>query len=227
MRGTGAALSGVVVALAALFAAPRARADEPAPAAEQKGFGERGSVLFSVESVFGILQQDYFSGGNGNNNGGFDTGLNHAGFFPAGLVGTRLAVHGLTEGGITYGGIVGFATASDTGSSDGHTTVLQLGPRIGYAGALPKFKPIGYWARIGPTLQYVDSGSHGSSLNLWLLDLSIEAFIVWTPVEHFGVLAGPSFDIGLAGHESSPNGGSGQDVGYKSVGVSLGLVFDL
>jgi hypothetical protein len=71
---------------------------------------------------------------------------------------------------------------------------------------------------------HVGYGGNSGSADLWALDLSFEAFLVWTPVEHFGLLAGPSFDIGIAGDESNAN----RDLGlkYKSSGINLGLVWD-
>jgi hypothetical protein len=104
--------------------------------------------------------------------------------------------------------------------------MINLGPRIGYAGALPKAKMFGYWGRVGPTFQYVHVGfgGNGGSSDIWALDLSLEAFLVWTPVEHFGLLAGPSFDIGLAGDASANN--QDQGLKYKSSGINAGLVWE-
>jgi hypothetical protein len=232
---------GLAAALATLaLAAPaRAQGDDAPPsepaAATTRGFSERGSVLLSIENVFGVLDQTY-SGGSGNN--ATSTSLNDNGFFPQGFVGTRLGINGLLSSGITVGGVVGVWNETGTNQNGASFTVLNLGPRIGWAGCLKKYKALGFWGRVGPTFQYLNFSETISapptpqtvSTDGWALDLSFEAFIVWSPVDHFGLLAGPNVDIGLVGHEStSQTGQQGQssDFGYHAVGMSFGLVFEL
>ena len=238
-------LGATALLLAILSIAGRAGAQDDAQDDEriwrsEKGFGKRGSVLFSIENIFGFMDQTYASyGGNNNSN----TDFNHKGFFPPGLVGTRLGVHALMSSGLTLGSILGFWTegASSAGSNGTTTiTVLQVGPRIGYAVSFPKTTKIGFWGRGGPTFQYADVGfssggqnSSSNSSNLWSFDLSFEAFLVWTPVEHFGLLFGPSIDVGLTGEQSSSgssgsnNGSNVGNAGYHSVAFGFGLVFEL
>jgi hypothetical protein len=229
---------GTAAAIAALSAPVRAQAG---PADEgARGFGERGSLLFSVENVFGVLDQTYTQGPPPNsppNTNGTSQSLNGNGFFPQGFVGTRLGVNGLLSSGITLGGIVGVWNETATSQNGGSFTAFNIGPRIGWAGCLRKYKAIGFWGRVGPTFQYVNFSQTVNvaptpqtfSIDAWALDLSFEAFIVWSPVDHFGLLAGPSVDLGLVGHESASNGGQSQgtDFGYHSVGMSFGLVFEL
>jgi hypothetical protein len=208
--------------LAATSAGPANAADE---SPTRPGFGQRGSFLLSVENAFGILNQTYSEGNT-------DVSVNGTGFFASGLglgfSGTRLGLHGLASSGLTYGGVVGFAALGETGSGHTHVTALMLGPRIGYAGSMPKTAVVGYWARIGPTFGWFDTGGGSSSSSTFITDLSIEAFLVWTPVEHFGVLGGPTFDIPLYGSTSSSgNNTSSQDIKWQTFGMSLGLVFDM
>jgi hypothetical protein len=217
--GTAAAIATLVLS------APAARAQEGA--ADQgggRGFGERGSVLFSIENVFGVLDQTYTATNNNS------TSLNDNGFFPQGYVGTKLGLNALTSSGITWGGIIGFWTESSTNQNGGSFTSFNIGPRIGWAGCLKKYKALGFWGRVGPTFQYINLGSGGNNgADAWALDLSFEAFLVWSPVDHFGLLAGPTVDLGLTGHQSvngaPPN--TPTDYGYHSVGMSFGLVFEL
>lgn len=223
------------LALVALSAPARAQSDDvppSEPAAATRGFGERGSVLFGVENVFGVLDQTY-SGNNGSN-----TSLNDNGFFPQGFVGTKLGIHGLLSSGITLGGIVGVWNDTSTNQNGGSFTSFNIGPRFGWAGCLKKYKALGFWGRVGPTFQYVNfsetltvgTTSQSVSTDAWAMALSFEAFIVWSPVDHFGLLAGPTVDVGLTGHESVSGGSSpsqGSDFGYHSVGMSFGLVFEL
>jgi hypothetical protein len=222
---------GTAAAIATLaLSAPAARAQETAP--EARGFGERGSVLFSVENVFGVLDQTYTGANNSSQS------LNDNGFFPQGFVGTRLGISGLLSSGITLGGIVGVWNETGTNQNGGSFTVLNIGPRIGWAGCLKKYKALGFWGRVGPTFQFEHASqtttagnvSNNFSNDAWALDLSFEAFLVWSPVDHFGLLAGPNVDLGLTGHEStSQTGQQGQssDFGYHAVGMSFGLVFEL
>ncbi len=214
-------------------ATPVAAAPAPVPGEEgARGFGERGSVLLGIENVFGVLDQTYTGANNSN------TSLNDNGFFPQGFVGTKLSIHALLSSGLTLGGIVGVWNETSTNQNGGSFTAFNVGPRIGWAACLKKYKPLGFWGRVGPTFQYVNfsqtvnvgTSSQSFSVDAWALALSFEAFIVWSPVDHFGLLAGPSVDVGLTGHESTNNPGgqsSGSDFGYHSVGMSFGLVFEL
>jgi hypothetical protein len=218
-----------VIATLAL-SAPAAHAQETTATAGDgaRGFGERGSILFSVENVFGVLDQTYTAG---SGNTASNQTLNDNGFFPQGFVGTRLGINGLLSSGITLGGIFGVWNETSTNqNNNGSFTALNIGPRIGWAGCLKKYKALGFWGRVGPTFQYVNIGSGGNNgADAWALDLSFEAFLVWSPVDHFGLLAGPNVDVGLTGHESvngaPPN--SPTDFGYHAVGMSFGLVFEL
>lgn len=226
--GTAAAIATLALALPA-----RAQGDDapPAePAATTRGFGERGSFLLGLENVFGVLDQTY-TGANGSSS----TSVNDNGFFPQYLVGTRLSAHGLMSSGLTLGGIVGVWGLSGTGQSNGSSiTAFNVGPRIGWAGCFKKVKSIGFWGRTGPTFQYATISEsitvngvpqQSSSIDSWAFDWSFEAFLVWSPVEHFGLLAGPTVDLGLAGHQSQGNQSS--DWGWHSIGMSHGLVFEL
>jgi hypothetical protein len=216
---------GTAAAIATLaLSAPAAHAQDAAP--EARGFGERGSVLFSVENVFGVLDQTYTGANNSNQP------LNDNGFFPQGFVGTKLGINGLLSSGITLGGVVGVWNETSTNNNGGSFTAINLGPRFGWAGCLKKYKALGFWGRVGPTFQYVNfsfGGNNNNGADAWALDLSFEAFIVWSPVDHFGLLAGPNVDVGLTGHESvngaPPN--TPTDFGYHAVGMSFGLVFEL
>lgn len=215
---------GIAIALATLASSVPAYAQgDDAPPADQgttRGFGERGSALISLENVFGVLDQTY-TGANGSSN----TSLNGNGFFPQGFQGTKLGIHGLLSSGITLGGLVGFWSTSGTSQNSLTVTSLHVGPRIGWAGCFKKVKTIGFWGRGGPTFQFDHLGEGNNSSDAWALDLSLEAFLVWSPVDHFGLLAGPSVDIGLTGHQSSGNTGS--DFGYHAIGMGFGLVFEL
>ncbi len=223
---------GMAAAVATLAVASPARAqgdDVPPAEPATRGFGERGSFLLGLENVFGVLDQTYTGAG-----GSSPTSVNDNGFFPQYLVGTRLSLHGLMSSGLTLGGIVGVWGVSGTGPSNGSVTAFNVGPRIGWAGCFKKVKQLGFWGRTGPTFQYVTisesltvNGQPVStpSIDSWAFDWSFEAFLVWSPVDHFGLLAGPSVDVGLAGHQSQGNQSS--DWGYHSIGMSFGLVFEL
>jgi hypothetical protein len=231
MGAVGKVPAAIAMAAALVALASPARAQDGAAAVDEgaRGFGERGSVLLSVENVFGVLDQTY-SQGSGNT--GTSTTLDDNGFFPQGFVGTKLGINGLLSSGITLGGIVGVWNQTSTNQNGGSFTVFNIGPRIGWAGCLKKHKALGFWGRVGPTFQYVNAsngGNNGGSED-WALALSFEAFFVWSPVDHFGLLAGPTVDAGLTGHASQNNPGGqsqGSDFGYHAVGMSLGLVFEL
>jgi hypothetical protein len=176
------------------------------PRHEDLGFGKRAQTILSFEQVLGLYEES--ASAHGVSRSYEDKGL-----FP-GAYGARLAFHGVSSSGVSYGARLGFWYGAPVASSSGDGVMtLEFGPRVGYAGA---FQPkLGYWLRTGPTLFFLHSGE-----GAWFLQWSIETYLVWTPVEHFGVLLGPNIDIGLTGQVSSTT------ETFSRQGAGVGLLTD-
>jgi hypothetical protein len=208
LAGSLATIAGTDVASAA---------DEPAGAvAAAPGFGKRETVILSIENVFGIMSEEIYESGK---NGSLST--DSKGFLVSGNFGLRAGVHGVLGSGITLGTGLGFEAFKNTERDSSSTVSLyRIAPRVGYAGSIDS--KLGFWLRTGPTISILKESSE--TLTFW--DWSIDVFGVWTPVEHFGLLVGPTFDIAFAGNASPDNGPSDSDIRYKSFGFFIGMFAD-
>ncbi len=88
---------------------------------------------------------------------------------------------------LSFGLGAGFATTTNADT----LTIFSFNPRVGYAAALTEH--VSFWPRGG--FSYVHLSDGGSA---YLLALTLEAQFVFTPVRHFGILLGPTFDVGFA-----------------------------
>ncbi len=123
---------------------------------------------------------------------------------------------------LTIGGSIGFATqlgASNTQSQGAGSvstdaakaTYFSIAPRVGYI--IPLTDIISFWPRGGISFHLFHSTNpdntngagtvvtRSTNRSLWALDL--EPLFVLTPVEHFGVFAGPIVDIPLTGSQKT------------------------
>lgn len=194
-----------LTAIAFAIASPALAQSEspPAPAKSVEGFGKRGTFVFDLTHLLGYTTDKIG-----------DASLDGRGFFPNAF-GPQLGFHGINDGGLTYGAEVGLWRVSGSGSGDKSIYLMNIGPRLGYAGS---FEPkVGYWIRGGPTMLLAAPSSGDAS---YYFDLSIEAFGVFTPTEHFGVMFGPYYDVGVLGKSGS------RDEKYSSFGFSVGLLAD-
>jgi hypothetical protein len=211
------------IAIAGLVAsvAPSARAqDNGVSAPTRAGFAEGTNGIFTVENVFGFSETTESATLNGHD---FSQSYTDKGFFP-GLLGPRLGIFGASDH-VTYGMVFGLWWAKPVGQgSDGSGSVFSgtIGPRIGYAGSVPKQPILGYWLRTGPTFIYLhtESGSGGNNHNSGFIDWAFEAYGVIHPVDHFGIFVGPSFDVALYGKASD------QDEKLGVVNIGIGLLGD-
>jgi hypothetical protein len=165
------------------------------------GFGKRASFLLALDNAVGISSERL---------GRSPDAVGVMGVFP-GVFGPRIGLHGATSDGVTIGANVGLGMLVLGGG--GSFARLSVAPRVGYAGsASPTF---GYWFRGGPSLHYLHADGGGGGA---LLGAGFEGFAVITPVDHMGVLLGPTAELGLTGTDG---------VKYTSFGFSVGLVADL
>jgi hypothetical protein len=201
--------------------APSASAqDAPAAAPTKSGFGDGTTGIFSIDNAFGFSESSIsqtIAGRSGS------VSFDDKGFLP-GLLGPRIGLFGASDH-ITYGAVFGAWWAKPVGQgSDTANTIFSLtvGPRIGYAGGVPKQPILGYWLRTGPTFIYLhsDKGGSGDTSNAGYFDWTFEAYGVIHPVDHFGILVGPSFDVALFGKSS------GEDQKLSVISLAVGLVAD-
>ncbi len=201
------ALAGSAVALAICLG--------PSPAAAQDRFGQRDEFIFSVERMFGFQHQDFSDEGGGYESTGFHP------FYWAGV-----GLFSMSSSGLNFGALLGF-TRFQFDLGDGTTTanVIQLRPRIGYGGTEEKGR-FGYWVRVGPTALVSfasdeDTDASGQttsdSSEAYAFGVGGEAYAVFFPAPHVGVLIGPHADFHIAG------GGDG-DPEYSSYGLTVGLM---
>lgn len=223
----GASGAAVVASIAAglvvgSFATSAAAQDKPAGG---PGFGDRSHGIFGVENVFGFTETKETR----QDSRGRDTSSTYddKGFLP-GYFGPRLGLHGVSNH-VTYGVVFGAwytkligPDALGGGSDPAWLFLFSVGPRIGYAGSLPKQPVIGYWVRTGPSFYYAHAESTSSSgrtstVNAGNFAWAIEAFGVITPAEHFGIFVGPSFDVAIYGKSSDRD----DKLGVISLGIGL------
>jgi hypothetical protein len=200
---------GVVAIVAVGGSSAVARAQDETSTSPPR-FGERSRVVVSVENVVGGFSESISqsSGDQGSNS------LNANGFF-AGFTGPRYGVSVFLPKNFTVGTGLGLWWLKDTTNASQTTTtrVLRIAPRIGWA---PTFgRALNVWLRAGVTYLALEPAS------LRFVDVSAEAFIVYAPLPHFGVLVGPSLDLPISGKSATAS-----DLRFQSIGVAAGLFAD-
>ncbi len=183
-------------------------------------FGARGPAIVSIENVFGYSTQEFHA-----TNASGTRSIDHVGFTPGGIVGLSLGIHGVTSH-FTYGATFGYWGAHSTNDDGSAKTakIFHLGPRLGYAFAVND--NVGFWLRGGPTLYVFDQYLVDGTITAF--DVSLDAYFVYSPTPHFGVMIGPSFDFSVLGHvhENGPRGGSSDDIRFKTLSLDVGLLSD-
>jgi hypothetical protein len=164
------------------------------------GFGKRASFLFTLDNALGVSSDRANDG----------PAATYLGAFP-GIFGPRIGLHGASAAGITGGANVGLTYRSAGG--DG-IVLLSVAPRIGYATSVSP--TVGFWLRGGPQFHFIGGSGGGSSTSM--VGVGGEAFVVLTPVDHFGLMIGPTAEATLSGT---------RDDKYTSIGLAVGLVSDL
>jgi hypothetical protein len=200
----------LVIAVASITAEAAAQTSDASAAKTEPStqFGRRSSVVLGVDNVFGYVNEGVSSDKGGRP-------IETKGFFP-GLFGPRLGVDGVFDSGLSLGaGLQLYRVHLKGSSSDG--TIINVAPRVGYV--VPFEKVFGAWLRAGPNVM-MQVGDDDTTL---YLAARLEGFFVITPAPHFGILAGPSFDFGLA---TSRSKGSNEGK-WHSEAFLLGLFGEL
>jgi hypothetical protein len=151
----------------------------------------------------------------------------------------HLSVHGVVGSGFTLGGSLGYtSTVSEVEVDfevDGESvsqdapelTEYLLGARVGYL-VVPN-ATVSVWLRTGISFYSVDierNDPDGQTATQNALVLNVDPMLVFTPVEHVGLLLGPVFDIEVAGgrEERSASWTDEETVDADTGGTNFGLV---
>lgn len=174
-------------------------------------------------------QTNFLAGNSATGDG--DDGLN-----PSAM--PRVTFDFVVGGGLTLGGALGAISTSgeeeypygETTETDEYVnnTGFLFAPRIGYL--IPTSQTLTIWLKGGITFFGVTSEAQSpdnDKLSYSGTQLSLDPALMFTPVEHVGILVEPIIDVGLSGGwEYEPDSGStvSEDFKYSSYGIAAGLV---
>jgi hypothetical protein len=208
-----ATLGVFALAFSTTFASATRADDRTTP--QSPNFGRRSHLIVSVENILGGASESISTSQTAS---GEENNLNSNGLF-AGYTGPRVGVHAAFGPSITAGMGLGVWAVKDTTSKTNPqtTSVVRVAPRIGWIPALGPF--LGLWLRAGPTFVVLNAPTTGK---ITFVDLSFDALVAWTPFQHFGVIAGPQFDVALSGKSEGSS-----DLRYQSTAFFAGLFVDL
>ncbi len=201
----------LLLAAAALFASERAAAQE------STGFGEQYPFVLSLEHLGGVVAQRIDP-----DNSGASTVVS------AGLFNTfvysgplqRLGVHYFVAPPLSVGALLHYSDNDIYGEN------LLLGARVGVA--FPFSSSTALWVRGGIAYTSTKLESLGK-ITIRDVRPGAEVLLVLSPVDHFAVLLGGSFEIGVAGKresESSSGQTTSEDFKYMEYGLTFGVLAD-
>jgi hypothetical protein len=206
-------------------------------------FGTQGDAAFSVDRLFGISgthvyeELDPPQGPPRNPDGEAEDNFIGINFGWRGPLAPqlspfdtpRLAFDYFVIDGLSVGGSLGYASGSDDSedflsqppaATPSDYSAFVFAPRAGYVFMFSDVA--GIWPRGGFTYHTfgVDEAFGESGLAL-----TVEAMFVLTPVQHFGILVGPTFDIDFTGKRDY-DFDDVDDVTrkYRSIGLQVGLM---
>lgn len=143
------------------------------------------------------------------------------------VVGTGLTLGGALAA-ISTSGQVEYPYGETTETEDfNETTGFLFAPRIGYL--IPTSPSLTIWLKGGITFFGVtveEPSPDSDTLSYSGTQLSLDPALLFTPVEHVGILVNPIIDVGLSGSwEIEPDSGStiSEDFKHSSYGVAAGL----
>lgn len=184
---------GTLVGLAAALTAT--------PSAAQQ-FYDSGAISIALERGFGIhhVSVDADPGGGWD---GTTIGIGWYGSLTP-FHWTRAAIDGFVTDQLSIGGSIGFFTQSGDPDFDG----FLLAPRVGYA--IPLSRVFSFWPRGGFT--FYDTGNRN------VFAFSGEGMFVVTPRPGWGILFGPTLDLGLMGEDGDTDI-TEVAIGFPAVGL--------
>ncbi len=190
--------------------------------AEPSGFGTDHPFVLSLEHLGGL---SYI---RTKTEGGSAQSITQVGLFTPILAPTtpqaRLGLHYFVAPQVSLGALLGYIDNDQLGTS------YLVGARIGYA--VPFSESSALWLRGGAFYMHTKVTLLGSETVTNVVPGG-EALFVFRPDEHFGILLGPMFEIGVAGKQRYESGGFGmpsssveRNYDYMEVGLSFGVLTD-
>jgi len=195
------------------------------PAHAQEGFGESNPFVLSLEHLGGVSYSRFEADGSSDG----ATSAIHAGVFTTQipLLGpqSRLGLHYFVSGPISLGALLSYS------DNDNYGTNTLVGARVGYA--MPVGDSTALWLRGGISYVRTELGSGGFSITVSDFKPGAEALIVLHPVEHFGIIVGGMFEMGVAGKIKTktslfgPSTENETDFKQMEVALTLGVLADM
>jgi len=216
-------------------------------------FAKGGEIVLSAERLFGLSVTSMTTEDGSSGRKVTDSQTNVSLFWPPQSALTfspytipHLGFDYIVGGGFTVGGSLGFISGTGTTKTepvgmpsterdDAKVTVLAFAPRIGYAMALTPL--IAFWPRGGITYFSIKSERTSQApmpittkTTISGVGLNLEPMFVFSPADHFGIVAGPVIDIPLSGTSSSEQtpqtGTPGPDdkIKFANYGIAVGLL---
>ncbi len=175
--------------------------------ASAQRFGEKLDVAFSADRLFGITFSNVTEERPGEPDSQLDTTRISFGWGGRKVVSPyeipRAAIDVFVADRLSLGGSIGFANVSvDRNDGRGYPdySTFLFAPRVGYVWGLSD--SFSFWLRGG--LSY--HSAHDTDANETGLGLTLEPTFVLTPVEHFGIVFGPTLDLDVTGDvDNGPN----------------------
>ena len=186
-----------------------------ASAQESSGFGTERPLVVSLEHLGGAVHTRFEAEGADEANKLTSIGTFIGPVFGQGPV-ARLGIHYFVSPPISVGGLLAYADNDSLGET------LYLGARVG--AALPLGTSTDLWLR-GGVAYYSHEISLLGTTTFTDVRPGGEALLAISPLEHFGLLAGGMFEIGVAGNIESEGGGQtvDRDFDYMEFGLTLGV----
>ncbi len=216
-----------VAVLGSLFLAPgRAFAQAPASGAKTAvgAFGVAHPFVLSLEHLAGVSYQRIgFDGGDTR------TSIQAGVFTPFVSPATpesRLGVHYFVARGVSLGALLDYV------DNDSYGTSVLLGARVGAAFTLAR--GVAVWARAGIAYTHTSQTLSLSSATVSNVLPGVEVLAVLRPLDNFGIVVGPMFEIGVAGIQTTdrtlPTSGASQReqsrFSYFEAALTVGVLAD-
>jgi hypothetical protein len=185
----------------------------------QPGFGEKYRFVLALENVGGVARERFDSDSSEDASTLTQAGLFTPLVFPASTgARMRLGLHYFVAPPISLGALLSYS------DNDEYGDYLQAGARVGVAFSLSPSTAI--WLRAGAVYVRTEFGFGDSTTTTSNIVPGGEALLVMRPVDHFGFLLGPFFDIGVNGKIEDDDSDASADFDYMAYGLSFGVLGD-
>ncbi|MET0386548.1 MAG: hypothetical protein ABW321_11345 [Polyangiales bacterium] len=201
----------VLVALVVLVVQGALAVLLPPSAAQAEELGNRRNLVFSAERLFGFYIDNVTVDAGGRSDTTHHSVIAVGWTSSPGLLGVpRLGIDYFVTSALTVGGQIGVFSRNDAGRT---STGVLVGARAGYA--LRLGHAVSFWLRGGFT--YSRLAVEDVPSDSYLLALTLEAPLTIALADGFGILVGPTLELGFVGER----------VGRDASELLFGLMFGL